>query len=123
MQAFSSIDMAQKEEQAKVSFLNKMKEKWGLQSLFQVVIVMVVFSLTGMTVVFVRPLIFSWFGYDELTPFWIKAITYLLLIFPLYQILILVYGTILGQFSFFWEKEKKLIRAISGLFHAKGSGN
>lgn len=119
MQAFRKLDMAQREEQKKVSFLNKMKEKWGLKSLLQVVVVMIVFSLTGMTVVFVRPIIFSWFGFDIHTSFWIKTITYISLIFPLYQILIIVYGTLLGQFSFFWEKEKKMFRAISGLFHSK----
>lgn len=98
------------------SYLQKLKKKWGLKSLYQVVMVLIVFSLTGMTVVLVRPLIFSFFGFDELTPFWLKAITYLLLVFPMYQVLILVFGALLGQFSFFWEKEKKLFAAICKSF-------
>ncbi len=98
--------MVQKEEQVKVSFLNKMKEKWGLKSLFQVVVVMVVFSLTGMTVVFVRPIIFSWFGYDELTPFWIKAITYLLLIFRYIKYSFWFLALCSGNSLFFGRKKK-----------------
>jgi len=101
------------------SFLEKLKEKWGLKSLFQVLMILLVFSLTGMTVVLVRPIIFAWFNYDGQTSLWIKTLTYIALIFPMYQILILVFGALLGQFSFFWEKEKKLFRAISKPFRSK----
>jgi hypothetical protein len=33
----------------------------------------------------------------------------LLLIFPIYQILLVFVGFIFGQFSFFWEFEKKML--------------
>ena len=81
--------------------------------------ILIVFSLTGMTVVLIRPWLFNWFGYNEFTPFWIKAITYLLLIFPMYQVLILIYGALFGQFTFFWEKEKKLVAFIGKVLTAK----
>jgi len=99
--------------------LIRLKNKWGLKSLFQVVMILIVFSLTGMTVVLIRPLLFDWFGYTESTSIWIKTITYILLIFPMYQVLILIYGALLGQFSFFWEKEKKLFNAIVRIFSKK----
>lgn len=108
-----------KEVQDSDSFLERLRAKWKLKNFFQVIMVMIVFSLTGMTVVTVRPIVFTWFGYDETTPFWLKTITYILLIFPMYQILILVYGSLLGQFSFFWEKEKKLFNAIVKPFRTK----
>lgn len=111
--------MTKENERGKNSFLGRLKEKWGLRNLFQVIMVLIVFSLTGMTVVMVRPILFSWFGFDDQTPFIIKSITYLLLIFPMYQILILVYGALFGQFVFFWEKEKKLVNAIFRLFKSK----
>jgi len=101
------------------TFLEKLKQKWGLNSLFQVIMILIVFSLTGMTVVLIRPAIFLWFGFNESTPLWLKTVTYILLIFPMYQVLILVYGAIFGQFSFFWEKEKKLFKAISRPFRPK----
>jgi hypothetical protein len=111
--------MAEHNDRRKDSSLEKLKRKWGLKSLWQVIMILIVFSLTGMTVVLARPVIFSWFGFGEQTPFWIKTVTYILLIFPLYQVLILVYGTLFGQFAFFWEKEKKLFRAISKPFRTK----
>lgn len=115
--------MTEKQVKTKESFLEKLKRKWGLKSLFQVIMVLIVFSLTGMTVVLIRPVIFSWFGFDDQTKFITKFITYILLIFPMYQILILIYGALLGQFSFFWQKEKKLISAISKAFQPKVKSN
>jgi hypothetical protein len=45
--------------------------------------------------------------------FW-KTVLYLLLVLPLYQIILLMWGFVFGQFSFFWEKEKQFIRRITG---------
>jgi hypothetical protein len=44
---------------------------------------------------------------------------YLLLVLPLYQIILLMYGFIFGQFNFFWEKEKQIFRRIGSLFSGK----
>ena len=91
----------------------------GLKNIVQVFIVLLVFCLTGTTVVFLRKSLFGWLGFDDNTPFWIETITYLLFIFPAYQILILLYGSLLGQFKFFWNKEKKLFRFVMRLFARK----
>ena len=34
----------------------------------------------------------------------------ILIIFPLYQILLIIVGTIFGEFKYFWEMEKKILR-------------
>jgi hypothetical protein len=99
-------------QQPALSTIDRLKKKWGVKNLFSVILILLVFALTGMTVVMLRPLVFKLFGYDETTPFLLKAVTYVLLIFPMYQTLILVYGAMLGQFSFFWEKEKKLAKFL-----------
>ena len=99
----------------KQPFLERMKQKWGLSSIFQVVLILIVFALTGMTVVWIRPIIFHFLGIDHANN-WIKTVSYLILIFPMYQTLLLVYGFIFGQFTFFWEKEKKLLSAVIRLF-------
>ena len=115
--------MVEQNAQRKESTLERLKGKWGLKSLFQVILILIVFSLTGMTVVLIRPVIFSWFGFDDQTPFLTKSITYILLIFPMYQFLILVYGAVLGQFAFFWEKEKKLFNVMTKPFRSKVKSN
>ena len=86
-----------------------------MKSIFQVVIILIVFALTGSSVLFLKGVIFKLLGIENITG-WRGTGLYLLLIFPLYQILLLVYGFFFGQFSFFWEKEKKLGRAIKRIF-------
>ncbi|MCG8477158.1 MAG: hypothetical protein MI784_16955 [Cytophagales bacterium] len=100
-------------------FIERMKTKWGVESAWQVIAILTVFTLTGLTVVQMRKFLFALLGYTEDTALWLKTVTYLLCVFPSYQALILVYGTLLGQFRFFWEKEKKLGRMIARLFKRK----
>ena len=103
------------EVKQKQPFLERMKQKWGLTSIWQVVLILIVFSITGMTVVWIRPIIFKILGIEDASG-WLKTISYLVLVFPLYQCLLLLYGFIFGQFNFFWEKEKKLVKAVMRLF-------
>lgn len=102
------------------SFLERMKVKWGLNSLWQVVLILIVFAATGTTVLLIRPIIFEVLGISHAEG-WLKTISYLLLVFPLYQILLLGYGFLLGQFDFFWEKEKKLAKGVLKLLRIRKS--
>jgi hypothetical protein len=104
------------DNQGKTTVLSKLQAKWGLDSLVQVIAVLIVFSLAGSSVVFLRKTFFGFLGFDENTSMWIKTIAYILFVFPAYQVLLLTYGFILGQFSFFWEKEKKMAKWIINKF-------
>ncbi|GAB4397098.1 MAG: hypothetical protein OHK0053_12780 [Microscillaceae bacterium] len=97
--------------------LRKLQHKWGLQSTFQVMVILVVFSLAGSTAVLLRPALFGWLGYTARTSFWLKTLTYLLFLFPAYQVLLLGYGLLLGQFHFFWQKEVKMVAHIRKQFN------
>lgn len=100
------------------TFLEKLKTKWGLKSLVQVVLVLIVFALTGSSVLFLKPIVFKIIGFEDLTG-WKGTGLYILLIFPMYQLLLLCFGFLFGQFEFFWSKEKKLISLIGRLFVKK----
>lgn len=93
-------------------WLLRLQSKWELTSVRQVLLVLLVFSLTGSTVVFLRKTLFGWLGFDEATTWWVKTIAYILFVFPAYQLLLLGYGALLGQFRFFWSKEKKLLQRM-----------
>lgn len=101
--------------QKKENLLQKLMQKWQLKNMFQVIMVLLVFSLTGSTVVLLRQVLFDFLGFTQQTPFWLKTIAYLIFIFPAYQLLILIYGFMLGQFSFFWKKERKLLQRMGFL--------
>jgi hypothetical protein len=101
-----------KAEELPLGWLSRLQTKWELDSVAQVLIILLVFSLTGSTVVFLRKALFGWLGFGETTAWWVKTIAYLLFVFPAYQLLLLGYGALLGQFRFFWNKEKKLLQKI-----------
>jgi len=105
---------------AKKKFLERMQEKWALKSAFQTIMVLIVFALTGSTVLFIKPLVFDLVGFDHIHGIW-GILLYIILIFPLYQVLILIYGFLLGQFAFFWNWEKQMAKRIGGLFRKKKS--
>ena len=104
----------------KPGFLQRLQTKWKLESLFQVVMVLVVFACTGFTILFIKNPILNFFGIERGGgQGFINTVLYLLLVLPLYQIFLLIYGAIFGQFKFFWEKEKQIFRRIAGLFSGK----
>ncbi len=104
----------------KTSFLQRLQEKWKLESLLQVIMVLVVFACTGFTILFIKNPILDFFGIQRGGgQGFANTVLYLLLVLPLYQIILLFYGFIFGQFKFFWEKEKQMLRRILGIFYRK----
>lgn len=103
-------------EQNNSGFLDKLQAKWKLHSIWQVVWVLLAFACTGTTVLLIKEPIFSLLGVNmEEGGFW-KTVLYLLLVLPLYQALLLMYGFIFGQFRFFWDKEKQFIKRMGRMF-------
>ncbi|WKZ59989.1 MAG: prolipoprotein diacylglyceryl transferase [Cyclobacteriaceae bacterium] len=94
-------------------WIEKLKNRWNLKSTTQVIIVLIVFACTGTTVLLIkRPLFAYWFPDGE-KPLW-ASITYFILILPVYNVFLLFYGFVFGQFKFFWEFEKKFFKRIFG---------
>ena len=96
---------------AEPNWLDKLKDRWKLGSPFQVVVVLVVFACTGFTVLFIKKPILHFLagtGGDTM----LASILYYLLILPLYNVILLAYGFLFGQFNFFWEFEKRFFNRI-----------
>jgi hypothetical protein len=74
-------------------------------------LVLLVFACTGFSVLFLKKPLFGLMGMEHYSG-WLYTLIYLLLILPLYQILLLFYGFVFGQFDFFWEYERKMFRRI-----------
>ena len=96
-----------------MNWLEKLQKRWQLKSLWQVVIVLIVFACTGFTVMFLRKPVTGWIsnGSEGSTTF---TVVYYVLILPVYNVILLVYGFIFGQFDFFWQFEKKMWRRMTG---------
>ena len=99
-----------------MSWTEKLKSRWALKSTFQVVMVLIVFALTGTSVLFLKEPIFSLLGLTDEWSSGVQTVVYLVTVLPLYQVLLLVYAALLGQFSFFWEFEKRSFRRLRRLW-------
>ena len=73
------------------------------------IIIFVVFGITGsLSVILGKILLVKLIG-EEFVNNDFYLILRLILIFPLYQILLIIVGSIFGQFKYFWEIEKKIL--------------
>lgn len=79
----------------------------GVNSIWQVLVILLVFALTGFSSMYIKRPVFALLGIDADTPFWIRALVWSVTILPAYQVLLLMYGFLLGQFAFFWKFEKE----------------
>jgi hypothetical protein len=94
-----------------MSWSDKLKKRWKLKNTWQVVVVLIVFACTGFTVMAIKnPVLTHLFPTGEI-PLWASVIYYIL-IFPIYNVFLLAYGFIFGQFKFFWEFEKKFFNRM-----------
>lgn len=95
--------------------LYKLKTRWGIGSNFQLVLIFLVFAITGSSSVWVAKPFLQWVGLETLkdgADFWGHILYWalrILLIFPFYQVLLLSFGWIFGQFKFFWNFERKML--------------
>lgn len=98
--------------------IKRLKKKWGITTNAQLAIIFIVFAITGsasaklaepvLEFLGVKPLDFVEVPLGEV----IYTLLRILIIFPIYQILLIVVATIFFQFKFFWEFEKKLLSKI-----------
>ena len=93
--------------------MEKLKQRWGITSNWQIIIIFIVFSVTGSASLFVGKPIIKLLGIskENLAPFLYWTL-YIFLSFIFYQILLVIIGWALGQFTFFWNMEKKMLKRL-----------
>ena len=89
--------------------LNKLKERWGITSNFQLLIIFIVFGITGSVSAYISgPLTDFIIGKSDIH--WlIKLLIRILVLTPIYQVLLLLFGYIFFQYRFFYNFVKKFM--------------
>jgi len=89
--------------------MKKLKERWGITSNFQIIIIFIVFAITGSTSAYISgPLTEYIIGDSNINSFF-KIIIRILVLTPIYQVLLLFFGFIFFQFNFFFKFVKKFL--------------
>jgi len=99
-----------------IKIWNNIKKHWGVSSNFQVIIILVVFSVTGFSTMYSHKFINYILGINTQTDFWIKAIVFILIILPLWSLLFFLWGTLLGQKQFVVKFLQTKIKLLSLIF-------
>mgnify|MGYP006208363301 FL=1 len=87
----------------------KLLKLFKVENYFRLLIIFTVFGITGsLSVVLGKYVLISIFSSNIQNNefYWLIRI---LLIFPLYQILVIIIGTLFGEFKYFWAIEKKIL--------------
>ena len=90
-----------------------MKKLLKVNSNFQLLIILIVFAITGSLSLYLSEFILNFLNVTQnnmnIFLYWSLRI---LILFPVYQILLIIIGTLFGQFSYFWAFEKKFLKKI-----------
>lgn len=89
----------------------KLERKWVVEYRWEMIRVFIVFAITGSSSVFIGKPFIAFIGITKdnfnTVLYWIL---YILVGLIFYQILLVSYGWLFGQFKFFWEFEKKMLK-------------
>jgi len=92
--------------------LKKLKKRWNINSNWQLTVVFIVFAITGSTSAkFAGPLTEA-VGITSEAGWYIYWPVRIIIIFPVYQVLLVFFGWLFGEYAFFWNFEKKMLRSM-----------
>ena len=93
--------------------MEKLKQRWGLTSNFQVLLIIIVFSINGSFAAWIAKPATNFIGLSaETTSPWLFWPVRIFLVFFIYQATLPLVGFFFGQFKFFWNFEKKMLKRI-----------
>ena len=96
------------------------KERWNIKSNTQVFWIIVVFAITGSCSAYLAKPFLALLGITkDSVSGWVYYPLYILLIFPVYQVLLVFFGFVFRQFDFFWAFEKKMLHSMKLGFVAR----
>ncbi len=91
----------------------KLEKKWDVNYKWELIRIFIVFAITGTSSLFVGKPIIKLLGITKenlnIVVYWVL---YIIIGLIFYQILLLCIGWLFGQFKFFWEFEKKMLRRM-----------
>jgi len=92
--------------------MKKLKERWGISSNWQVAVIFIVFAVTGSTAAKLAGPLTDVVGVTKEIGGFLYWTIRILIIFPIYQVLLVFFGWLFGEYTFFWNFEKKMLKRM-----------
>lgn len=91
----------------------KLENRWKVTYKWEMIAIFIVFAITGSLAGKLAGPFTEWIGLGRNNVngflYWTARI---LLIFPIYQVILILIGWLFGQFQFFWDFEKKMLKRM-----------
>ena len=82
--------------------MDKLKNLFRVSSTYQLIVVFIVFGITGSLSLVISAYISDFFNLDNI-------ILSIISVLVIYQVLVIIIGTLFGEFDDFWDMEKKIL--------------
>lgn len=93
--------------------MSTLKERWGITSNFQFVIIFVVFAVNGSFSARISAFLMCYLGINiENTHWFFYDLILVIIVLPLYPFLLIAFGYLFGQSNFFFPFAKKMLQKI-----------
>ena len=92
--------------------IQKVLKIFKVNSINRLIIIFIVFAITGSLSVILGEYVLLLFFSDDVVKDFFYWLIRILIIFPLYQILLIIIGSVFGEFKYFWSIEKKNSKAF-----------
>ncbi len=105
------------EDDQRPSLWRRLKARWGVTG-WGVIAILLAFSITGAIVLRLGRVIVDAI-LPETTPRWLWWTVKILVIVPIYEVLLVTVGTLLGQGRFFRDKQRRALRFLAKPFRKR----
>lgn len=92
--------------------MKKLKERWNVETNCQLFIIFLVFAITGSSAAKLAAPVTDFFEIKKEMGWYIYWPFRILIIFPIYQVLLVFFGWVFGEFNFFWTFVKKMLKGL-----------
>jgi hypothetical protein len=96
-----------------MNVLKKIIDKFNARSLKHLIIIFLVFALSGSASLLMSSLILNAINLKELIIFYpLYLLVRIILLIPIYQLVLIIIATLFGEFRYFWNFEKKFFKRL-----------
>lgn len=90
---------------------DKVEKRWGVKYKWELIVIFIVFSITGSSSILIGRPVLKLVGITtENLNMYMYYPLFIMFSFLFYQIFLVLYGWLFGQFKFFWTMEKKMLK-------------
>jgi hypothetical protein len=86
--------------------MNKLKQRWGITTNRQLIVILIVFAITGSLAAQLGKPLTILLGISE--DYWLFWPIRILIVLPIYKVILLMVAWIFGEFDFFWNFIKRM---------------